>query len=74
MATVHEALDQMLEKIREQTTRLTSLEAFVEELYKAIRDKQLSPEDQAKVDEVFAALQNNANVIEEAFKENTPSA
>jgi hypothetical protein len=71
MATVQEQMALMLDQVRAQGTRLQSLEVFVEHLYAAIRDKQLSAEDQSKIDEVFMEIQKNSATIEEAFRENT---
>jgi ribosomal protein L16 Arg81 hydroxylase len=71
MATLQETL----EKVRQQGTRLDSLNTFVEGLYEAIRDRvNLTPEQQAVVDQIFTEVESNSGKIEEAFSENTPPA
>jgi hypothetical protein len=66
-------LDQLIEKVGEQSTQLASLNTFVEGLQEAIRNEGLSPEDQAKVDRVFAEMLANDQRIADAFTENTPA-
>ena len=65
-------LDEIVAKVTEQSTQLDSLNVFVEGLQEAIRQEQLTPQDQAKVDAVFATLRANDQKIADAFTENTP--
>jgi hypothetical protein len=65
-------LDELIEEVRQQGSQLDSLNVFVEGLQEAIRNEGLSPEDQAKVDGVFASMLQNRQKIADAFTENTP--
>jgi CHASE3 domain sensor protein len=65
-------LDDALALIRAQRTRLESLNTYNEQLHLRIKELELAPGDQAKIDELFSELQQNDVKIEEAFSENTP--
>lgn len=77
MATLQEVLDKVKsqgEKIDVQAARLDELNTWVEGLYEQIKALPLSPENQAKVDEIFAealAIESrvdaNAGRVEEVF-------
>ena len=77
MATLQEVLDKVKsqgEKMDVQATRLAELNMWVENLYEQIKALPLSPENQAKVDEIFAealAMESrvdaNAGRVEEVF-------
>ena len=73
MATLQEALD----KVTEQTTVIDGLGALTYQI-KAMLDAELSselnPEQQAKVDSIFAKIQSNLDVAAKALLDNTPQA
>lgn len=66
-------VNQAMEEARAQNTRLTSLESFVEELYKALRGMDIPPEQMAVAEQLLQTLKENAVKIEETFKENVPT-
>jgi chromosome segregation ATPase len=72
MSEFRARLDQIVATVNKQSSQLASLNTFIEGLQEAIRLQGLSPEDQAKIDAIFAQLQANDQRIADAFTENTP--
>lgn len=67
-------LDETLALVSEQTSRLESLDVFVthlEDQIKVITAGQLTPDAQAKVDAIFASVQQNKGLIDKALADNT---
>lgn len=68
-------LDETLAKVTEQGDRLDSLIAFVDGLKKQIEEKaNLTPEQQAQVDAIFAEAEENSGKIDRALNVNVPPA
>lgn len=65
-------LDDLLVKATAQTTLLESLNVFVDGLQAEIRNMNLNPADQAKIDALFVKLSENDERIAAAFVENIP--
>jgi hypothetical protein len=73
MATLQETLD----KVTEQTTVVDGLSALtyqIKAMLDAALSKELTPEQQAKVDAIFAGLQANNDKAAKALLDNTPQA
>lgn len=69
-------LDQVLQKVTDQDTALDSVRELIvglrQQLKDALANANLSPENQAKVDAIFAAAEKNSAEIVEALAENVP--
>ena len=67
-------LDEVLAEVTDESTRLDSIQALIDgvkqQLADALADANLSPENQAKVDAVFAGLSTNKAKIDKALNVN----
>jgi hypothetical protein len=68
------SLDQVLDKVSEQTTKLDSVVALIDGLKQQVKDAlegvTLPPAVQAKVDAIFAGATTNSEKIADALDEN----
>lgn len=67
-------LQEDVELAKANNARLDQLNAYVEQLYVALKNQPLSAEVQAQIDELHAELQKTAGKVEDTFTENTPPA
>lgn len=70
-------LDQLIEDTAEETTLIGSVSTLIQGLQVQIKDalkgEKLTPEAQAKVDEVFKRLEANKAALADAVASNTPA-
>ncbi len=71
-------LDEVLAQVASNSNRLDSVIAFTDgledQLADALANANLSPENQAKVDDIFSKVRDNAAKIDTALNEGTPPA
>ncbi len=76
MATFQEQLDQLLGAVTDQSGKIDSMRTFIAGLEQQIKDalsgENITPESQAKLDQVFAGLENNTQQIVNAI-DNDPN-
>lgn len=75
METMMPTLDEVLAKVTEESTKIDSLATLTaglkQQLADALADVNLTPEQQAKVDAIFAGITGNEQKVVDAIDANT---
>ncbi len=71
-------LDDLLQKVKDESTQLDSLKVFVRGIQQKIADvlagSTLTPSEIAQVDQIFAVMNDNAQKITDAMNTTSPPA